>query len=74
MRKRDVFKAAAAAHVPSSFDITAEELNQLYDVVKNEGPDGLYLAITTAFKYGFVSGKSYADMELLESFNEAAGE
>lgn len=54
MARRDMIKTAAiaAGRVPDYYDITATEIHEIYEMV----PDDPYLAIITAFRYGFVLG------------------
>ena len=61
---RDMMKTADLAHenIPGAYDLTCGELTQLMEIAIPEELrslvplDGVYDAITVAFRYGFVLG------------------
>lgn len=42
--------------IPSSYDMSVEDMNGLYILAHSKDPNGLYRALMRAFMFGFVMG------------------
>ena len=55
---RDMMKTVEKnkSTIPYNYELTYGELRDLYSILMDEGRDGRWDALTTAFDYGFVLG------------------
>ena len=45
-----------AGIIPSAYDISLEDMTDLFSLVLDNKPNGLYWAVVRAFEFGFVMG------------------
>ena len=69
--KRDIYKTIKDVKIPDRYDMSLEDMNKLRDLIITDGGDGMFDAIHTAFKYGFVLGERFGERAVLERLKTA---
>ncbi len=56
--KRNMMQTVAKVkgHIPTLYDMTSTELQELHEILNTRGLDGEFDALTAAFCYGFALG------------------